>query len=199
MPRFASSSPRGWQVALLAFALVVLWLNATGAHAQTPAEQAKADACEAWLRAHLQLKEVGANNRAPLIDTWARRAGVGLGSEWCGLTQMECQLENGLPIPAGPAGSYNWFLKTSPRTVYLQGQRGTYANMVRGYPAGLFNRRLGRVAHITRIVQVVWNGPHTRPPRGFWCIAGNEGNFPGGVHLTFYPYSSLYAASDWLH
>lgn len=175
-------------------------LLALGARAQAPATEAsKAEACVAWLRAHLTLVEVGANNRAPLIDTWAKRAGVALGSEWCGLTQMQCQLDNGLPIPAGPAGSYNWFKKTSPRTVYLQNQRGTAVNLVRGYPVGIFNRRLGRVAHITRIVQVV-PGPHPGgPPRGYYCIAGNEGRFPGGVHLTFYPYSAIYAGANWLH
>jgi hypothetical protein len=152
----------------------------------------------AWLRAHRYVVEIGANNRAPEIDSWAKRAGVVLGSEWCGLTQMQCQIDNKLPFPSGPAGSYNWFLKTNARTVYLQSQRGTYQKLVKGYPVGIFNRARGRVAHITRIVEVVWDGPHTRPPRGFWCIGGNEGRFPGGVKLTFYSYSSIYAGANWL-
>ena len=77
MPRFGFSS----LVALGALLLCLLPAFGTQAQAPMPAPpQTKADACIAWLRARLGWSEVGANNRAPFIDEWARQAGVVVGT-----------------------------------------------------------------------------------------------------------------------
>lgn len=150
----------------------------------------------AWLREHLDLRETTGYNRDPLIDSWARKAGNALASEWCGLTQMANQIAQKLPYPAGPAGSYNWFKLGSPRNV-LRGTTGSFDSARVGYRVGIFNARRGRIAHITAIEEVYKKRQGNRP-RGAWCIGGNEGSGKNaGVHRTFYPAVNIYALSNW--
>jgi hypothetical protein len=180
----------------------LLYLLSTQAHAQ-PAPRAveaqRAAAATAWLEQHLYLGETHGYNRAPLIDQWARANGNALGSEWCGLTQWACQQALGLPSPKGPAGSYNWFPPASPRTV-LYGARGTFDSVRVGFNIGIYNARRGRIAHITRAVELARAIRKGRPARGAWCIGGNEGTgATAGVHRTFYPASGIYAAANWLY
>jgi hypothetical protein len=162
-------------------------------------EAQRAAAATAWLEQHLYLKETHGYNRAPLIDTWARANGNALGSEWCGLTQWGCQQALKLPSPKGPAGSYNWFPPASPRTV-LYGTKGSFDSVRVGFNIGIYNPRRGRIAHITRAVELARPVRKGRPARGAWCIGGNEGSgAKAGVHRTFYPASGIYAAANWLY
>jgi hypothetical protein len=162
-------------------------------------EAQRAAAATAWLEQHLYLKETHGYNRNPVIDSWARANGNALGSEWCGLTQWACQQALKLPSPKGPAGSYNWFPPASPRTV-LYGAKGSFDSVRVGFEIGIFNARRGRIAHITRAVELARPIRKGRPARGAWCIGGNEGTgAKAGMHRTFYPASGIYAASNWLY
>jgi hypothetical protein len=190
------------RTALVCFVVWLLYLLSSQAHAQ-PAPRAieawRAAAATAWLEQHLYLKETHGYNRNPLIDTWARANGNALGSEWCGLTQWACQQSLKLPSPKGPAGSYNWFPPASPRTVFY-GTRGSFDSVQVGFEIGIYNARRGRIAHITRAVELARPIRKGRPARGAWCIGGNEGTGTNaGVHRTFYPATSIYAASNWLY
>lgn len=183
------------KTALVCFALLLCWLLCTHAHAQAPrAVQAqRAAAATVWLQQHLYLRETAGYNRAPLIDSWARANGNALGSEWCGLTQWACQRAQKLPTPVGPAGSYNWF-KDPKRT------SRNFDSLRVGYCVGIYNTRRGRIAHITRAVELARPIRKGRPARGAWCIGGNEGSGANaGVHLTFYPATGIYASSNWLY
>lgn len=190
------------RTALICLVVWLLYLLSTQAHAQ-PAPRAveaqRAAAAKVWLEQHLYLRESYGYNRHPVIDQWARANGNALGSEWCGLTQWACQQALGLSSPKGPAGSYNWFPPTSPRTV-LYGQRGSFDSVRVGFEIGIYNARRGRIAHITRAVELASPLRKGRPARGAWCIGGNEGTgATAGVHRTFYPAPSIYAASNWLY
>jgi hypothetical protein len=190
-----------WQRVTALFIVCSLLLLASKCQAQpSKAVQAKrATATIVWLQKHINLRETGGNNRGPLIDSWARACGNDLGSEWCGLTQWADQRANNLPVPVGPAGSYNWF-KDVKRTQYIVNIRGRLDSIPPGWPAGIYNNRKGRIAHIVRIISVVPNEIKGRPPRGFWCIAGNEKSGKNaGVHLTYYPAASIHAAANWLY
>lgn len=160
-------------------------------------EAQRAATATAWLQKHCYIREQG-NNRGPLIDEWAKANGNAYGSEWCGLTQWACQKAQALPTPKGPAGSYNWFL--DPKRTYLLGARGSFDSVREGHCIGIYNARRGRIAHITRAVELARPIRRGRPARGAWCIGGNEGSgAKAGVHLTFYPATSIYAASNWLY
>lgn len=181
----------------------MVWLLAICQLAAQPTPRAleaqRATDATAWLEQHLYLRESYGYNRHPVIDGWARANGNALGSEWCGLTQWACQKAQVLPFPKGPAGSYNWFPPTSPRTV-LYGSKGSLDSARVGFCIGIYSARRGRIAHITRAVEVMRPLRKGRPARGFWCIGGNEGTgTKAGVHRTPYPASSIYAASNWLY
>jgi hypothetical protein len=160
-------------------------------------EAQRAATATVWLQQHSYIREMG-HNRGPLIDEWAKANGNAYGSEWCGLTQWACQKAQGLPTPKGPAGSYNWFLDR--KRTYLLGARGSFDSVRVGHCIGIYNARRGRVAHITRAMELARPIRKGRPARGAWCIGGNEGSGANaGVHLTFYPAPSIYAASNWLY
>jgi hypothetical protein len=139
-------------------------------------EAQRAAAATAWLEQHLYLRETNGYNRNPLIDTWARANGNALGSEWCGLTQWGCQQALKLPT------------------------KGSFDSVRVGFNIGIYNARRGRIAHITRAVELARPVRKGRPARGAWCIGGNEGSGANaGVHRTFYPASGIYAAANWLY
>ncbi len=154
-------------------------------------EASRAAAATAWLTPRLYIREATGNNDGP--DVWALiKAGGGQPRmPWCGFTQRACQVALKLPYPAGAGGSYNWFLDKR-RAVPLDSIRP-------GLLVGNYSRARGRIAHITRVVQVIPPLRKGRPPRGAYCIGGNEGSGTrAGMHRTLYPMASIYALSNWL-
>jgi hypothetical protein len=179
---------------LLLLGLLVLGLGQSARAQLLPrAVQAqRAAAATSWLTAHLYVRELTGRNDGPFIDALCREGRVALRSPWCGLTQRKVQLTLGLPFPAGAAGSYNWFLDRS-RAVPLDSIRP-------GLCVGIYSSARGRVAHITRVVEVVPPLRKGRPPRGAYCIGGNEGSGSrAGIHRTLYLLSPGLRLSNWLY
>ena len=156
-----------------------------------------AECCIAWLRARLWVREATGHNDGPAVAAIIAANNGNPRDEWCGHTQADAQRSCGLPVPKGSGGSYNWFLDRV-RTFYLVGVRGTLDAIQPGHLVGIYSPKRGRIAHITRAVQVVPPLRKGRPPRGFYCIGGNEGSGTNaGMHLTYYPSGGIHAAANW--
>lgn len=177
--------------------LLALLGSVATSSAQRPAravEASRAAAADAWLKAHLWpvVREATGHNDGAFIDALCVEGKVAKRSAWCGLTQRKVQATLRLPFPAGAAGSYNWFLDRS-RAVPLDSIRA-------GLCVGIYSPARGRIAHITRVSEVVPPLRKGRRPRGAYCIGGNEGTGTrAGIHRTLYPISSIYALSNWLY
>ncbi len=164
----------------------------------SPAQQARnSEASLVWLRAHLHVREATGRNDGPDVTAIIRAAGGTPGEEYCGDTQFNAQKAWRGPTPAGPAGSYNWFLNPT-RTYFLLGVRGSVDSLKVGHCIGIYSPKRKRIAHITRVAQLGRPVRAGRPPRGYFCIGGNEGlGVNAGIHLNFYPASGIYAAANW--
>ncbi|MDO7849036.1 hypothetical protein Q5H92_21910 [Hymenobacter sp. M29] len=175
--------------------LLLALLGTFAAQAQrTPraAEMSRAAAATDWLTAHLWVREATGNNDGPFIDALCAEGHVAKRSAWCGLTQRKVQVTLKLPIPNGAAKAANWFLD--------RGRAVPRDSIRKGLCAGIFSPARGEIGHITRVAEVVPPLRKGRPPRGAYCIGGNEGTGRNaGIHRNLYPLSSIYALSNWLH
>ena len=193
------------------FALLTTFFVASSAHAQPPPRNPATTAATLdWLRQRLDVREITARpgNDGPAVAALIRAGGGEPGEhpEWCGFTQTADQRAHGLPYPGGgmQGAARYWFVDAArrplPRTQYLAGQRGTLDSIQPGDLVGMAWAGSGGVIHhITRCAELVPALRKGRPPRGFWCLAGNEGHYPNaGLHHTYYnAMGALAAAARW--
>ena len=180
--------------------LLLLLLVGVGAPAQ-PAPR-PVPATVQWLVDRLWVREATGRNDGPAVAALVKAGGGNPADrpEWCGFTQAADQRAHRLPIPPhGMQGAARaWFYAASPRTCYLAGRRGALADIAPGDLVGFAYGRDPVVHHIARDQAVVPSDQKSRPPRGFWVLAGNEGRGPNaGLHLSYYPGPNIAAASRW--
>ncbi|NML67589.1 hypothetical protein HHL22_20505 [Hymenobacter sp. RP-2-7] len=160
-----------------------------------------------WLRARLGVREASGRNDGPAVAAIIK-AGGGVPAqrpEWCGFTQAANQRAHGLPIPAaGMQGAARcWFTDATgkvllPRTFYHVGRRGVLDSIQPGDLVGFAWRPSVIIHHVTRADERVAPLRKGRPPRGFYCLGGNEGRgAKAGLHRTFYFATAVTAAARW--
>jgi len=166
-----------------------------------PRNPATTAATLAWLAERLWVKEATARpgNDGPAVAAIIQAGGGAPAQhpEWCGFTQAADQLAQKLPIPKnGMQGAARAWFWDPVRTYFLAGVRGTVALVM---PGDLVGFDYGRgIHHIARAKQTVPNEIKSRPPRGFYTLAGNEGRYPtAGLHLTYYPAVNIDAGARW--
>jgi hypothetical protein len=144
-----------------------------------------------WERSQLQVREHG-YNRGKEVESYQRTTGNAPGAEWCGSFQATANARCGLPFPRGAGGSYNWFLLTSPRTLFFLGVVGSVDDIQPGDRIGFWSVKYRRIAHIG-IVEV-------KTRNGFTTIEGNTGKYANaGVHRLSRGRGEIHAASNWSH
>ncbi len=142
-----------------------------------------------WERSQLYVREHG-YNRGPEVESYLRTTGNAPGSEYCGAFQATANVRCGLPIPAGAGGSYNWFLLTSPRTLFCLGVRGSVDEIQPADRVGFWNPRLKRVGHIACV--------EIKTRNGFVTLEGNvKTGVNAGVHRLTRGRGEIYAAANW--
>ncbi|SNC67369.1 hypothetical protein SAMN06265337_1927 [Hymenobacter gelipurpurascens] len=148
-----------------------------------------------WLTARLWFRETHGNNRSPAIDALTKAGGGQLGWPWCGYTQLANQQANKLPFPKEAGAARAWFVDKL-RTYFLVGQRGALDSLRPGHLVGLSYGN--GINHVTRAVEIFPRLRKGRPPRGAWCIGGNEGRgTTAGIHRTYYAGPAIRAASNY--
>lgn len=155
----------------------------------------------AWSAAQLGVREATGRNDGPQIDAWLRLVGSPPRSAWCGAYQGGGQKANGLPMPAGAGGSYNW-AKDAKRTYFLRGVRGSIDSLRPAHQVMFYYPALGRIGHIGRAVTPGRPIRKGRAVRGWYCNEGNTGVGGGrdgaGVHLLFRAATEIHACANWL-
>jgi hypothetical protein len=151
--------------------------------------QANAKRILDWERSQLQVREHG-YNRGPEVESYLRTTGNTPGSEWCGAFQATANARCKLPMPAGAGGSYNWFLLTSPRTLFFLGVVGSVDVIQPGDRIGFWNPSKRRIGHIGIV--------ETKTRHGFTTIEGNvKTGINAGVHRLSRGRGEIHAASNW--
>ncbi|MCC3156418.1 hypothetical protein LJ737_04170 [Hymenobacter sp. 15J16-1T3B] len=153
-----------------------------------------------WCTSKLYVREATGRNDGPEIDAWNKAAGAAPRSFWCATYQTAGQRACGLPVPAGPAGSYNWFKPGSARTYYIRGQRGAVDSLKAGHLVGFYYANLGRIGHIGRL-QAPTRVARRGNARGWTTLEGNTGSGGGrngaGVHVLLRASWEFYAGANW--
>jgi len=166
-----------------------------------PRNPATAARTLAWLTVRLDVREATGRNDGPAVAAIVRAGGgawQGL-PEWCGFTQAADQLANGLLIPKNglQGGARYWFVDPA-RTFFLAGVRGSVTDIAPGDLIGFAWRPSVILHHIVRAQEIVPPLRRGRPPRGMWCLGGNEGRgISAGLHRSYYAAPSLTAAARW--
>ena len=189
------------RVALCCFALLILYLVCTRAHAQAPRP---GTACLLTTSAaRLKVREATGRNDGPEVEKVQRLAGARVGVDpWCGCERYYWNYTCGRPSPKWPAAARNWSQPTDPHTFYIRGgKRGVLDSVKVGDTTTFFYSNLGRVGHVGMVVELGRPLRAGRPPRTYRIRAGNTGSGGGrdgaGVHDVTYSAESIYAASTW--
>lgn len=148
-----------------------------------------------WLTRHQWVRETHGNNRSPFIDAMVHMFGGKSGWPWCGYTVLATQKAVGLPAPAGGQKASNCFVDLA-RISYRAGGRYHGDSAKVGHLLGVSYGN--GINHVTRIKSKVKNEIRSRPPRGYWCLGGNEGSGrAAGILLSYYPFPNVRATSNY--
>lgn len=185
---------------LVVVSLVLLVVRACHAQPIPAVQLANANCTLKWSATQLYVRELTGRNDGKEVEAYLRLTGNQKGESWCGAFQAAVQRACGLAMPAGAAGSYNWF-KDTRRTYYVRGSRGTVDQIRLGDKVGFYYANLGRIGHILLVARESRPVRRGRPARGFILRSGNTGSGGGregaGVYDLYYDANAIFAAANW--
>jgi hypothetical protein len=134
-------------------------------------------------RALLGVREVGGNNRGPMVDKIIISSGGKVGQPWCGYTQKYIHTKCKCQSAGGMASS--WFPKN--RLVKI--------GQIAGDVFSIYDPYTKRIGHIGMIEQVLSSGNY------YITIEGNTGGSGSrdgsGVHRLTRPKKTVYSIARW--
>lgn len=135
-----------------------------------------------WTQRHLDVRETHGNNRSPQIDEWNLRAGVPVGSNWCGSYVASLNDYMGWSKPNSSAWSPAWNTKATRVAVPDTGDAFT-----------IFYTNLGRIAHVGVVTH---NDKHSvLTNEGNTNVAGSRTGI--GVFNRRRPKASIHSFNRW--